>query len=101
MNVQLPETLNKPWLIVVVVAYVGGLLIFGSLLWFLTAHLGQIFAFVMFALMVWSVKKENGVSQKNGLLLSVLLVVALVLLFVPLDFVTSLREASIMGLGGG
>lgn len=89
MNVQLPKTLNKPWLIVLAFAFVAGMLIFGSVLWFLTAHLGQIFAFIMFALLAKSVIKEKGITKENGLLVSVLLIITLVLLFVPLDFVTS------------
>ena len=101
MAFEVPKELNKPWLIIVAAAFVGGLLIFGSLLWFLIAHIGQIFGFVLIVLLAKSVIENKGVNKNNQWLVIGLLAVALTLLFVPLNIVANLREASVASVLGG
>lgn len=76
------------------------MLVFGGLYFFITSHLGQILGFLLFVFGSQSVFKNGGINDQNKWFVFGMMALALVLFFVPLDFIQNLKTATLLGGGG-
>lgn len=76
------------------------MLVFGSLYLFITSHVGQILAALLFIIGTTNVIKHGGINDQNKWLLLGMMAFALVLYFVPFDFIQNIKTATLLGGGG-